>query len=201
MAQTQLMRTKWISSDGTYDLNPTEHNCASCGEALSYTEEVFLLSVVQAQLIDGRIEYYDVLDDSGDFAYIPYFFEFVCWESIEEDLKDRAKDVPPIVDNQSLLECAACESDIRAWETLGLVSFGELHSSRRTPDGPSTIFTEMGDKRHVCISCLYTINDVGQFWENGMSEGYPGYKACEEGIHARCWRMETCSCRELTGRK
>lgn len=195
----QIVRAKWVPSEGIYDVNPTEHSCASCGEAISYTEEVFLLSVVQAQLINGRVEYYDLLDDEGDFAYTPYFFEFSCWESIEEDLRDRAKDVPPIMDELSLTECAACESDIRPWETMGLISFGELHSSQRTPAGPTTVFADMGDKHHICIACLYVLNDVGQFWVNSMNQGYPGYRTCEEGIHARCWRMSTCSCRELRG--
>jgi hypothetical protein len=187
------LRKKW--TDEGWDLNPTEHGCAACGDPISFTEEVFLLKVVQAQLIDGcSIEYHDVFNDTGSFAYEPYFFEFMCWETIEEELNEHFEDFPPIADPGGLLECATCASDIPPWEIFGLITFGELHCAKRTPNGsPTTIFADMQGYKHICISCLHLLNEVNSFWTNPL-QPIPGLDTCEEGIYSRCWRSGNCPC-------
>lgn len=184
---------KWTEEG--WDLNPTEHFCAGCGEPLAFAEEVFLLKIVQAQLIEGRIEYYDVLNDTGDFMWDPYFFEFFCWEGVQEDLTNHFDDVPPVSDpHNSLLECDTCSNDINPWEIFGLVAFGELHCAKRTPNNkPTTIFEDMHDYKHICISCLFILNEVNSCWQQTLIP-LPDYDACEEGIYSKCWRGH-CPCR------
>jgi hypothetical protein len=178
--------------------NPTEHPCAYCGDEIGFTDEVYLLKIVQAQLINGRIEYYDVLDNEGSFAYEPYFFEFQCWEALVEELTELKHDEPPITDTQALLDCDACESDIRPWEIFGLAAFGELHTSQKTPDGrPTTVFEDLNSYQHLCISCLYCMNTDNQYYPI-IHGGLPDEQHCENGIHSRCWRWPgMCSCRHL----
>jgi hypothetical protein len=172
---------------------PTGVKCGQCGEALTLTEEIFELRVVQAELFRGALQHYDVLDDDGDFSYTPYFFEFMCWEQMEEGLRELAEDMPPIEEHGAILECDVCRSDILPLETLGLVRFGELHHSPKNPDGTAILFESMGSDKHLCISCLHHVNRNGVPYWNWV-EPIPDRTCCSLGIQQRCWRKNQCTC-------
>lgn len=163
--------------------------CQECTEHLHLTQEIFEVRVVQAQLVDGSLQYHDVLDDSGDYAHTPRHFCFDCWENLEEDIASRCEDMPPIQDAFGLIECDLCKSDIREWEVLALVRFGEIHFSKRSPNGTTYTFENMGKDKHICLACVY--NDEERLWEEEI-EAIPQVSVCSEGIHSRCWRRNCC---------
>jgi hypothetical protein len=165
--------------------------CAKCDCALHLTEEVFELKIVQAQIFEGRLQHYDVLADDGDYLYRPHFFEFGCWENLEEELTELHEDVPGMSDAQGIIECDICGSDVRAWETVGLVRFGELHCSQRSPNGMSVLFENMGHEKHICVGCLYHLDHDEEYWD-GHIDVIPGVSACTDGVYERCWRSGSC---------
>lgn len=173
------------------ELVRTHITCSACESTLHLTEEIFELRIMQAQLLEGRLKHYDVLADNGDFLYRPHFFEFGCWENIEEELTEIHEDVPGITDAQGIIVCDFCGSDVRAWEIVGLVRLGELHCSQRCPDGPTVIFEEMDHEKHVCVGCLYHLDRDEEYW-GGHVDVIPGVAACIDGVYERCWRDGHC---------
>lgn len=172
-------------------LTKTEIQCASCQNGIHLTEEVFLVRLVQAQAAREGLEHYDVLDDYGNYQYEPHFFEFSCWEELQEELRDMHEDIPSVEDQLAIIECDICGSGVRAWEVVGIIQFGELHCSPRSPNGPSINFQPMGRCQHMCIGCLYHMDKDGEYW-NSELEPVPGQKVCINGIYERCWRKENC---------
>jgi hypothetical protein len=174
--------------DELYSLiNRTDKECASCGEPIHYTDEVFLLSVVRPIISVEGVLYEMMQAEDGDFLYEPRILSLECWEELEETLREWVADQPPILDPRSVLECSACESGIQQGETLGLVQFGEVHCSQRTPDGvPTSIFESYdNDPKNVCIACLRLLNsELCNLWDGTVQQG----TECKEGTSIRCWR-------------
>lgn len=167
----------------------TDIACPECGEHIHLAEEIFEVRIVQAQLVNGSLQYYDVLTEDGDYAHEPRHFNFECWESLEEDIAAYSEDSPPIQDALGLIECDICRSDIREWEALALVRFGEIHFSKRSPNGATYTFENMGKDKHICLACVYNADE--RLWEEEI-EAIPQVSVCTEGIHSRCWRRNCC---------
>lgn len=177
----------------------TEHICHGCDEAICLTDEVVLLQVVYPYLPNGHVETCVVDDGNGNFRFPPRFMHLDCWEELEEELMEHLEDVPPMLDPYGICDCSFCGSDIRAWETSGLLTFGELRRSRKCPDGPhSGIHFEecgVGEPKIMCVGCVMALEEeVAQMWEDFSHNG-----ECPEGTHARCWRTGEClnGCQEL----
>ena len=174
----------------------TQQICAQCHEPPVFTEELVLLQIVQPRFFNGQLLLHPVLDDdTGDFQYEPYFLHFMCWEGIEEDLEEEISNTPPISDDHSPIQCRYCNSGIREWEKCGAVLMGELHVSKRAPNGErGEDFVGLGDPYLVCFYCLLIINDgILEFWENGVAQDHE----CGDCLQARCWRLDpgtTCPC-------
>lgn len=167
--------------------------CAVCGEddPLTFTEEVFHLQVTQLQMFNGEPVFHPVInEETGDFQFDPYFFHFGCWEDIEENLKEELEDVPPIQDPLSVFKCKICGSGIREWEYAGQLTYGELHASRRSPDGEKTERFQVGGRSDIlCIHCLATANNEElEMWPDISQQG-----ECLDCTLARCWR-HGCGC-------
>ena len=161
------------------------HSCSKCGDALLHTDEVYLLQVVQPY-VDEQLEFAPIISTDDDFLYEPIFLDFMCWEKVEEEIREAVENVPPILDTYGILDCSLCESSIRQWEVMGLATYGELHCSQRTPEGsPTSTFKQMDNLPTVlCISCLKKMNaDILEVWESVSHGG-----ECDEGTFFRCWR-------------
>lgn len=174
-------------------IDESEHACPYCGEDIHSVEELRLVQVVYAnQLLTGKVEFYALEDEQGNYEHKPYFFHFVCWENVQERLEGIIEDNEPVFgnDDRKIRECDGCTASIYAWETTGLISFGELHRSQRKPNGENTFhFDECNSTPHVlCISCLWHINhEVLEMWEELNHN-----KECVQGTHSRCWRSGEC---------
>jgi hypothetical protein len=170
----------------------TGHICHGCDEELCLTDEVALLQVVYPFCPNGHVETCAVDNGAGSFRFAPRFMHLECWEELEEDLTEKLEDVPPMLDHYGICDCSVCASDIRAWESSGLLTFGELRQSRRRPNGEPTIhFDEcgLGEPKILCVGCIMALEEeVLQMWEDFSHNG-----ECPEGTHARCWRTGECS--------
>jgi hypothetical protein len=184
--------------DGQIDINTTNIKCARCGDTLAYTEEVWRLRIVQAQVLNGDVVYHDILNEEGRQKYQAHFFEFICWETSKEELLELYEEAPCAVEHPlGILRCDICESDILEWETFGLVEYGELHFALRSPLGLPVQFEHLKHEHHVCICCLYQL-DAGEhnYW-NGNIEPIPDHWVCQEGLFDRCWRQDECHCARI----
>lgn len=173
------------------DWAPTDRECARCTKDLVYTEDIYLVELVQPSGGTSRLpECVAVRRDDGDYLCEPRLFHTACWEQMVETAREDAEDMPPVVDRQSTFRCVACESGIRSWEEAAAVSFGELHVSRRAPHhthGPE--FVRNGAPELVCLHCLWLVGEQwGHLWR-ALEE------ACAECLHARCERQSRCLCR------
>jgi len=170
--------------------------CAVCLNDIKLTEEVFLLRVVHPFIVDNQLQYFDIIDDNGQYKHPPAFFDFGCWEEEEEEIHVVQEDVPPIPDPDGIILCDVCGSDICQGEAMGLVQFGEIRLSERSPNNMLTSsFMGMSDPQHLCIACLVHLEDNQRepLWE-GEIDPIPNHNVCIEGIHERCWRSGNCAC-------
>lgn len=148
-------------------LDESEHACAFCGEDIHSVEETRLVQVVYAT--SDPSSFCIIENDEGEFQYKPYFFHFICWEDVQESLEEIVGDREPVLRDESraVLECNGCASDIYAWDTVGLISFGEFRRPHRRPNNESTfIFDECNSTPHIlCLSCLNAVNhEVIEMW-------------------------------------
>lgn len=172
-----------------YFIHGSKQECARCGDHIMYTDEVYLLSVVNAEFTPEGTAYVPVQSDEGDFLYQPRFFQFECWEEVIELLREALEEygVSPVEDMYSVLECSACGSGIRQEESLAIVTFGEVHCSSRSPNSNNAeTFTSMdGEPAILCLSCLrYISSTICSMWEGEVQED----DECEQGTFWRCWR-------------
>ena len=172
--------------------SPTGHHCsAACGDPISFADEVFVLTIVVATLTDSGLIYSPaVTADQRDYLYEPCFFCLECWESILEMLEELKTDEPPIAYEHAVLPCGVCASGIGAGEVLGLATFGEVHISKRAPNGEndtSTFALMDNNPRALCIGCLDVLNRdiINGLWNGRVTQN----NECDEGTHTRCWRF------------
>lgn len=170
----------------------TGYDCAYCGKGIRILEEVMCIEVTLPAKVQD-VEYYVLEDEEGEYAYDPYFFHLNCWEEgLENDLNDRIEDREPIMCEGGIVECDGCTSDILPWEATGKLSVGEFRKPERSQDNdfaPRFIEYENVKPRAFCVSCLHTINsEILEMWEQDITHR----GACEEGVHCRCWRYESC---------
>lgn len=173
--------------------------CASCGCDVHLTSEIFLARVVSPHMQEGKLIHTDLLTASGNYAHSPLFFDFDCWEELAEALAERCEDVPPISDENGLLLCDYCESDILPNEAVVLVHFGELHWSSRRPNCADTkTFAVLDDGKHLCTACLHLLNEIADtpLWEDVTP--IPDRPTCADGLFSRCWRYGDCDCEKGT---
>lgn len=175
-------------------LQPTGHVCADCAEDIVYSTETVRLQVVEAQLVNGRMHTYPVIDEHdlhGDFLFEPFVFDITCWENLLEAVKEDLADVPPLLDPHSPFECSCCGSGIREWEYAGAFTIGEFRVSKRAPNGVyGPWLAEDTAPELICMACLSNINeDHIDMWE-GLSQ----HGECTECIAVRCTREEACNC-------
>lgn len=170
------------------------HLCSDCGKELEYTEEVFLVQIIQPQRFDGKVFYHNVIDESdpqGDFMFDPWYFCFSCGENLLEGLKEDATDEPPVEDDASSHDCVCCGSGIRDWELAGTITVGELHISSRAPNGiRGPHFHSNGKPDLYCLYCMVIINTFHiELWSELSESG-----ECADCIQVRCWRYDECEC-------
>lgn len=172
----------------------TTKGCPECGEDLVFTEEIYLLQIVQPHILPTGLVLHPVLNEEGDFLHEPYFMHFMCWEKVEEDLRETVKDEPPVIESFAPLRCKYCESSICEWEVCGSLSMGEIHISKRAPEGVhGEELVEMAEPDLICLYCLLLINEgITEFWEEGVSQN----GECGDCIQGRCFRLPegTCAC-------
>lgn len=163
------------------------HTCSACNENIHLTEEIYMLKVVVPSITD-KIQYSDIVAEDGDFLYEPLFFCYNCWEELIETIKEWVEDSPPVDDAHSIFNCSICNSGIRQGEVMSVSAFGEMHITRRSPDGITGTRTfEIcdDDPTKVCIHCLRMIDeDSVDLWNGGVSQ----LNECREGTAVRCWR-------------
>lgn len=176
---------------GDLDLNwsNSEFSCTGCGEAIEYMEEVFVVTVVLAQLTERGVVYSPVLYEDGDFLYEPHFLCFSCREGYQEELKELVRDMPPVLDDYSVINCKECLSGIRTGEVVAMITHGEIRLSKRSPNGISggSTFECMDDDPDVlCVSCINKMSRdiVDCLWKEDVQQ----FRECPEGTEIRCWR-------------
>ena len=178
------------------ELAPSGCSCAVCMNDIKLTDEVFLLRVVHPFIVNNQLQYYDIIENNGQYKYPPIFFDFGCWEEEEEEVHGIQEDVPPVPDPSGVILCDICESDICQGEAMGLVQFGEIRLSERSPNNTMTSsFVGMSDPKHICIACLVYLEDNQSepLWTDDI-DPVPDHDVCIEGIHERCWRNGNCAC-------
>lgn len=171
--------------------------CADCESPIGYTEEMFLVQIMQAKKVGGAVIFLPVIDENdveGGFLFDPWLYCFTCWEEHWDNLKNEAHDHPPVADpiaNLTAIECACCGSGIREWEYTGTFTLGELRRSTREPNNvPGPRFTPMNKPEVICLYCLRTFNDnYVEMWES-ISQ----FNECADCTHARCWRFQNPGC-------
>lgn len=184
----------------------TEIVCAHCEDEIEMTEECFLLQVVQCQSIGGQVHFYPVIDETdedGDFLFEPYHFHFDCWEELYEKINTEMRDVPPVEDVVSVIECSCCGSGIRGIEVhdggeipgeySATYSLGEFRRSERAPAPELTFgpaFVPIAKPEVLCTYCTAILNELAiTMWEDFSHEG-----ECTDCIQNRCWRFQACGC-------
>ncbi len=171
------------------------HRCALCSKRIMLTDSVAQLEVVYPAVgPNGILAGYAIEGDDGGYEYDPYHFHLECWDELHQQFFEEDNDAPPVYDPARLgiVECLFCSSDIRAWETSGMVSYGEIRRSQRSPnDQPTTYFELLDPERcFICLPCLWTVNKERlDMWTKVTHVG-----ECEEGMHMRCWRLGAGSC-------
>lgn len=162
--------------------------CPHCEEPIRLTEEVFLISFVRAYQGPGGVEFKE-LRPNGEPVGFPCIYCFECWEDLKESLHEGCEDTLPIEDvrDMGVLECDICRSDVCVGETFALETFGEIHWSKRCPNGePSMVFEAMSESLHICIDCISNIEQDDQF--NLEVHDHDDLETCAVGRHLRCWR-------------
>ncbi len=170
--------------------------CGCCSNEIKLTDEVFLVRIVHPFILDGKLEYLDIINDRGEYKYPPVFFDFDCWEEEESEVQDIQSDVQPIVAHEGIILCDICESDICQGEAMGLVQFGEIRLTDRQPNNQlSASFVGLAEHQHLCIACITHLEDSQRepVWA-GEIEPVPGVEVCVEGVFERCWRNNGCAC-------
>lgn len=166
-----------------------DYSCSApfCGEPMPYAEDLYMITMFSAGMVDNGIQYLPVPADDGDYLYEPCYFCSDCWQHVIEEVKERTKDVPPVADDQSSIACSICESGIRLGELFGVAFFGQLQVSDRCPDAvPTPAFRSMDTQPSIiCISCMNVMEkDVSELWGDRITQ----YDECEAGTSMRCWR-------------
>lgn len=172
-----------------YDWSATGFSCSGCGEAVEYMEEVFVLTVVLTQPGERGTMYAPLIFEDGDFLYEPHFLCFNCRDEELEELCDLMRDIPPILDQYSILDCDACRSGIRLGEVVAIVTHGEIRLSKRQPNGEnggSTFECMDGHPDVLCVCCVNRLSKdvVKDLWKDDVQQ----YNECPEGTQIRCWR-------------
>lgn len=143
------------------------HICTCCGDKLAYTDEVFLLEVVEAAQDHGQILCEPITTDEGDYEFEPLMVHLECWEEAIEQIRELREDEPPVESMDGILVCAQCQSSIVSFEPFVSATFGEIHVSQRKPNG------EYADKMEklapmcpTCMPCMVrVIEDYFDDWE------------------------------------
>ena len=151
--------------------------CDTCGEHITYTEEVFLLQVCAARISpEGRLEWAPILFEE-DQAFEAYLLHFSCWEDALDDIQEATNDVPPRDAENPVMICTVCKSLIGTGEAFVAATFAELHVSRRSPSGQHTdSIAPMAAPDPICFECVaHVIDEYFPAWEeviHYMPEGY-----------------------------
>ncbi len=167
----------------------TDFSCSVCGDGIEFKEEVFALTVMLTQVGERGTEYAPLIFEDGDFLYAPHFFCFNCREDTLEELSDLMRDIPPVLDQFTSLECDSCRSGIRAGEVVAIMTHGEIRLSRRSPNGQSGGSTFECTDCHpdvLCIGCInrFSRDVIDELWQEDVRQ----FNECTEGTQIRCWR-------------
>jgi hypothetical protein len=165
--------------------------CSDCEEAIYNSDGVVLVQVVLPQVVEGRVVLQDFEEPvTGGYAYEPFLFHEQCWGSnydvLLEYLEEECCEAVPTP--HSFSTCAACGSGLLPGEPTGLLSYGTLSVSPRTPNfEPSVVFTRGQRHQLLCLSCLRTVNEeVIEMW---TTLSYAG--ECALCTYERRWRTNT----------
>lgn len=168
---------------GDLDLSPEEEDfpedywyrthltCASCEEPICFDTEILAVVVVQAQYVvqpdeetgrpRGRVEFYAVLSEEGDFQYEPLFLHFECWEELCEEYHELIADEPKIRSRTpatDLCKCSFCGTGMGPFQEFARIVLGEIGVSERRQQ-TTFVETEGGSPEPVCLECMDRIND------------------------------------------
>ena len=171
------------------DWSTTEFSCVTCGEAIMFAEENHVVTIVMAQLFERGMQFSPLIFEDGDFLWEPQFFCSSCWEAAKEEIDDLVRDVPMVEDHYSITDCSSCHSGIRAGEVVGLITSGEVHHAKRSPNGEpggSTFECTTPDPHVLCIGCINKLSSeiVDELWNEPVRQ----FHECPEGTEIRCWR-------------
>ena len=102
----------------------SQHECPCCQERILYTDEVFLLEVVEAAQDNGELQVQALLCDDGDYQFMPFVLHFSCWEEVLECIREEREDEPPVEHPEGILVCSCCESTIGPFEPFVAATCG-----------------------------------------------------------------------------
>jgi hypothetical protein len=163
-------------------------NCSDCSEDLMLTDDVVLVQVVIPKVENGQVVFPVFENPDGSYAYEPYVFHDHCWGENVDLMRASLEEAGwlPKPDQYAFCRCAYCDSGIRVGEPMGFISYGQLTTSKRVPNGEVSVTFEegKGQAERVCLSCLRVINDeVIEMWERLSYGG-----ECAECTYERIWR-------------
>jgi hypothetical protein len=182
---TEDTDSNWVTS-----LAETGLTCPVSGESIAYVEGVLAITVVvAAQTHDGRLQpQLAVTDEKDDLLYTPQFIPSSAWEDTFEELEEARSSAGSIKDPYGICDCGVCKSSIRSGEVILLAAFGEIHRSKRTPNGTDGLNTfEMLDNNPtiICTACENVLHGkILQLWEEPVKQS----NECAHGTQSRCWR-------------
>lgn len=171
--------------------------CACCQQDIE-TEDIISLQISQIQKIEGKIQFFPILNElNGDFQYPPLFIHLdACWKDVQDGAAEKVEDLPPVTSFGDLITCEFCHSGIRESEYLAFGEYGELHISIRQPDvnRMSYVFQPWkGRDIHEVTICLSCVTRIGE----GILEDWDGVSQMGECVfctYSHCWREINCSC-------
>lgn len=161
----------------------TERMCPCCQEYIVYTDEVFILEVIEAAQDGGSILTQPLLDVDGDYEFEPYILHLMCWEEVLEQIREATQDQPPVECANGILLCSCCKSTIAAFEPFISARLAEIHVSRRCPSGnPTDTIETYGSLDPVCLACIvFVFEDHFEDWDDLFSDFNLGMDE-EDGI-------------------
>jgi len=183
--------------------HPTELVCLHCMERIVTGEDVALFQLVEPWLSkeDGEVKYLILRDDNDEPLVEPVFFDFSCYEELEETIREQLEDEPPNVETHSVLECDYCGDSIRMGERCIAVDIGEVAFSPRTPTlkgvcSPTTTFLAAeGDLWVACLTCARRFLSAAGIEDSDLENTLAQGRECKECTATKCWRHGRCMCR------
>ena len=139
-------------------LEQEKHPCGGCEDPLPIHGALALVQFVTVTNYAGSFKMDPVLKPDGTYRWLPFWFHRKCWEETQDMIRDEFRDVlPRPARTQCVAVCDTCEADIENGEMIGVIHWGALTLSDRSPDGLDALEMAMSQvlaPNTLCVPCM-----------------------------------------------